>query len=126
AGAPLHDEPEAERLDEPAPRLAGLRRELKVDLRQVEHHAIRIGERERCRLDRTAEVENKARAVRVAAESRVGRDRDFGGRPSRHGLRRPGGHDADQEHAARHGEPPPYGAKPHGFLTYPPAYPIDP
>ena len=54
ARAALHDQAEAERLDQAAAALAGLGRQLERHLRQVDHHAVGIGEREGAQIDLAA------------------------------------------------------------------------
>ena len=73
--AALHHEPEAERLDQPAPGLAGFRRQLEYHLRDVDDDAIGIGERESVKLDLAAEIHDEAGLRFVAAETHIGRDR---------------------------------------------------
>ena len=51
ARAALHDEAEAERLDQAAAVVAGVGRQAERHLRQVDHHAVGIGERERPQFD---------------------------------------------------------------------------
>ena len=57
ARAALHDEAEAECLDQAAPRLPGLGRETERDLRHVHHHPVRVGERERPHVDLLAQID---------------------------------------------------------------------
>ena len=83
ARAALHHEAVAERLDQPAPLLAGARRKLEGQLRQVDHDPIRIGEREGRDLDRAREVEHEARAPGIAAEPGIRGDRKEIGRNRR-------------------------------------------
>ena len=75
ARAARHHQPEAERLDQPSPALAGLRRQLKRDLRDVEDDAIGIGQRKDVQIDLAVEIHDEARLRLVAAEPRVGRHR---------------------------------------------------
>ena len=82
ARAALHHEAEAERLDQPAAALAGLRRQLEGHLRQVDDHAIGVGEREGAQVDLAREVHDEAGAGVVAAEPGVGRDRKRRPRPA--------------------------------------------
>ena len=72
ARAALHDQAVAERLDQAAALLAGLGRQLEGDLRQVDHHAIGIGEREGGDVDLLGEVDDKAGLLVVAADAHVG------------------------------------------------------
>ena len=75
ARAALHDEAEAERLDQAAAGLAGLGRQLEHHLRQVDDHAIGIGEGEGAQIDLAREIHDEAGLAVVAAEPGVGRDR---------------------------------------------------
>ena len=75
ARAALHDEAEAERLDQAAAGFAGLGRQVEGHLRQVDHHAIGIGEREGPQIDLLREVHDEAGLGVVAADPGVGRHR---------------------------------------------------
>ena len=83
ARAALHDQAVAERLHQAAALLAGLGRQLEGDLRQIDHHAIGIGEREGGQIDLLAEVDHKAGLLVVAAEAHVGGHRERVGRRHR-------------------------------------------
>ena len=74
--APLHHEAEAERLDDAAAVLAGLRRELEIDLGDVDHHAIGIGDGEGAHVDLAGEVDDEPGLLVVAGEAGLARDRD--------------------------------------------------
>ena len=118
ARAALHHQPEAERLDEPAPGLTGLRRQVKVDLRQVDDDPIRIGQRESREIDGAAQVDHESGAILVSAEAGIAGDRHVG-RPALPVLRRPGRPKAGQEDPAHRGEPPACFTKPHDFPPVP-------
>ena len=75
AGTALHDQAEAERLDQAAAVLAGLRRQLEGHLRQVNHHPVRIGEREGRHIDFLRQIHDKPCLLVVAADPDVGGDR---------------------------------------------------
>ena len=60
AGAALHDQAEAERLDQAAARLPGLGRQPERDLRQVHDHPVGVGEGEGAHVDLLAQVEHQA------------------------------------------------------------------
>ncbi len=79
ARAALHDEAVAERLDQAAAVLAGLRGQLEGHLRQIDHHPIGIGEREGRQIDFLAQIHHKTRLLVVAAQAHVGSDRKRGG-----------------------------------------------
>ena len=87
ARAALHDEAEAERLDQPPAVLAGLGRQVEGHLRQVDHHAIGVGEREGAQIDLAREIHDEAGERVVAADPGVGRDRKRGRRRARSVLR---------------------------------------
>ena len=53
---------------------AGFGRQLEGDLRQVDHHPIRIGEREGGEVDLLAQIDDKTRLLVVAADAHIGRD----------------------------------------------------
>ena len=75
ARAALHDQAEAERLDQAAAGLAGLGRQVERHLRQVDHHPIGIGEREGAQIDLLREIHDEAGLGVIAADPGVGRDR---------------------------------------------------
>src|ERR1700683_441809 len=87
-----HYEAEAKRLDEATSHVARFWRQAKRHLWQIDHHAIRIGKRERAQLGLAANFQDEAGLRIVAAETgvrghrkRIGRDRGtfrrrFGGR----------------------------------------------
>ena len=68
ARAALHDQAVAEGLDQAAALLAGMRRQLEGDLRQVDHDSIGIGEREAGDIDLAREVDHETGLFGVAAE----------------------------------------------------------
>ena len=76
ARAALHDQTEAERLDQAAPRLPGLGRELERELRHVDHHPVGVGEREGADVDLVAEIDDEAGLAIVAAEAHFARHRE--------------------------------------------------
>ena len=94
ARAALHDKPEPVRLDQPAALLARLGRHLEGHLRDVDHHAVGIGQRESAQIDLAREVHHEADLIVVAAEPGIGRHRiGIGrGRPLRRGRIRAGQH----------------------------------
>ena len=71
ARAALHDQAEAERLDQAAAGLAGLGRQLEGHLRHVDDHAIGIGEREGAQIDLAAR--NRRRSGSGCRRRRPGR-----------------------------------------------------
>ena len=75
ARAALHDEAEAERLDDAAAVLAGLRRELEIDLGDIDHHAIGIGDGEGAHIDLAGEVDDEPGLLVVTGEAGLARDR---------------------------------------------------
>ena len=73
--APLHDDAEAERLDDAAAALPGLRRELEIDLGDIDHHAIGIGDGEGAHIDLAGEVDDEPGLLVVTGEPGLARDR---------------------------------------------------
>ena len=59
ARAALHDQPEPVRLDQPAALLARPGRQLERHLRDVDHHAVGIGQREGAQIDLAREIDTK-------------------------------------------------------------------
>ncbi len=80
ARAALHHEAVAERLDQPAPLLAGARGKLERHLRQIDDDAIWVGQRKGRDLDGAGQIEHEPRAAGVAAEPRIACDRKCLGR----------------------------------------------
>ncbi len=74
--APLHDDAESERLHDAAAVLAGLRRELEIDLGDVDHHAIGIGDGEGPHVDLAGEIDDEPGLLVVAGEAGLARDRN--------------------------------------------------
>ena len=84
----FHDQAEAKRLDQAAPALACLRRQLECHLRNVENDPIGIGEGKGVNIDLAAEIHHEPRLRFVAAEprircdrKRIGSRRNWPGRP---------------------------------------------
>ena len=75
ARAAGHHQAEAKRLDQAAAALAGLGRQLKRHLRDVEDDAVGVGERKGAHIDLAAQIHDEAGCRLVAAEPDVGRDR---------------------------------------------------
>ena len=75
ARAALHDQAEAVRLDQPAPLVPGLGRQLEGHLRDVDHDPVGIGQREGPQIDLAGQVHHEADLIVVAAEPGIGRDR---------------------------------------------------
>ena len=75
ARAALHDEAEAECLDQAATHLPRLGRKLERDLRHVDHHPVRIGEREGVDVDLAVQIDDQARLRVIAAQPRLARHR---------------------------------------------------
>ena len=80
AGAALHDQAVAERLDQAAAVFAGPGRELEGHLRHVDDHPIRVGEREGADIDLVAEIDDQAGLRLVAADSDGAGDGEIPGR----------------------------------------------
>ena len=74
AGAALHDQAVAKRLHQAARLLARFGGKLESGLRQIDHHAIRIGEREGGDVDLPAEIDDEARLLVVSADPDIGGD----------------------------------------------------
>jgi len=74
ARAPLHHQAEAERLDEPAAALARLGGQAEHELRHIDDHPVRIGEREGGKVDAAGKVDDESCARLVAHESRFADD----------------------------------------------------
>ena len=72
---PCMTRPKRNALTRPRLDLAGLGRQAERHLRQIDHHAIGIGERERPQIDLLGEIHDKAGLGVVAADPGVGRDR---------------------------------------------------
>ena len=72
---PGHHQAEAKRLDETPPLLAGARRKLKRHLREIDHDAKRVAEREGADVDLAGQVNHKAGMLGVARDTGIGRDR---------------------------------------------------
>ncbi len=101
AGAPAHDETESERLDDAPAVLAGLGRELEIDLGNVDDHPIGIGNGEGAHIDPVAEIDHEPGLLVVAGEAGVGRHRDRVARPWQRHLRPRG--PGPKHHQAGHG-----------------------
>ncbi len=107
ARSALHHQAVAERLDQPPPLLAGLGREVEGDLRQVEHHAIGIGQGEGGDIDLAGRGPYETGLLVIAADTHGGggrRCRRHGGRTGvRHGEQpadRPRSEDGSQNKRA--------------------------
>ena len=72
---PCMTRPKRNALTSPRPVSPVLRRQLEGHLRQVDHHAVGIGEREGAQIDLAREIHDEAGLVVVAADPGVGRDR---------------------------------------------------
>ncbi len=70
-----HHQPEAERLDQAAPVIAGMRRQLESHLGNIEDEAVGVGERKDVQVDLAIEIHDEAGLGGVAAEPDIGRDR---------------------------------------------------
>jgi len=90
ARAALHDEAEAECLDQAAAHLSGFGRQLERHLWQIDHHPIRVRQCEGAKIDFPGEVDDEAGLRLVTGEPHVARDRKLGrragGRRGRHGA----------------------------------------
>ena len=82
AGAALHDQAVAERLDQAAAVFTGAGRELEGHLRHVDDHPIRVGEREGADIDLVAEIDDqpglRSRRRRLEPRWRRGNPRSGG------------------------------------------------
>ncbi len=85
-----HHKAIAERLDQSAARGSGTGRELEADLRNIDDHAIRIGQRKGAKLDGFVEIEDETGLLAVAGQAGIGGDRKIRchGRSGRGGIRR--------------------------------------
>ena len=75
AGAALHHQTKAERLDQATAAFAGLRRELEGHLWDVDDDTVGIGKRECVQVDLAGQIHDEADLIVVAAEPHVARDR---------------------------------------------------
>ena len=81
ARATLHDQTVAKRLHQTAGLLTRFGGEREGRLRQINHHSVRIGERERDKVDLPIQIDHKAGLLVVSANSHIGRnDRRLRGR----------------------------------------------
>ncbi|MGY3137978.1 hypothetical protein ACVWZM_008660 [Bradyrhizobium sp. USDA 4501] len=74
-----HHEAIAERLHQAPPRRAGAGRELKIDLRDIDHDAVGVSQREGAKFDLAVEVEDESGLLGVAGEPGAGCDREIRG-----------------------------------------------